>query len=271
MNSLPPHVSESGANSRSVCIPALIFIIILPFSFVLVPSGHASAIAIGSISVTNLTISPSSGMVVFGSPWTAQAFSQAQNSLCGCDSQFNSSVGGTAQADAMVQFAQGHALTDAAGLTLSASDAVNISGAGVMAANAIGQSTLFNTTFSITGGSGPVDVTFSALLNMTQFLFTDPSGVFANDETSFQLSIDGQTALFMDLANQIGSNSTLSDGFSGTLNDTVTLNFDQTYTLFATAEDDPSGYDTPEPPSGSMILLGAALVAAQRVFVTFRT
>jgi len=61
-----------------------------------------------------------------------------------------------------------------------------------------------NTTFSVTGGSGPVDVTFSALLNMTQFLFTDPGGVFAKNETSYQLSIDGQTLLFMDLANQIG-------------------------------------------------------------------
>src|SRR5215831_11278075 len=80
------------------------------------PPIHATAIATGSISVTNLTITPASGTVTYGTPWTAQSFAQAQNSLCGCDSQFNSSVGGTAQADAMVMFAQGHALTDAAGL-----------------------------------------------------------------------------------------------------------------------------------------------------------
>ena len=258
------HSAVASAHVASLCLLLALSVALAP------PPIHATAIATGSVSVTNLTIMPSSGTVAFGRPWTAQSFAQAQNSLCGCDSQFNSSVGGTAQADAMVMFAQGHALTDAAGLTLSASDAVNISNAGVMAANAIGQSTLFNTSFSITGGSGPVDVTFSTLLDMSQFLFTDPGGVFAGNETSFHLSLDGQTVLFMDLANQIGTNSTLSDGFSGSLSDTVTLNFDQTYALFATAEDDPFGYSTPEPPAGSLMLVGAALLAAQRVFVTLR-
>lgn len=268
MNLSARRFPEAIATNGSVQLFSLL--LTLTISLALTPSVQATAMATGTITVTNLTVTPSSGTVVFGSPWTAQAFAQAQNSLCGCDSQFDSSIGGTAKADAMVMFAQGHALTDAAGLTLSASDAVNISNAGVMAANAIGQSTLFNTAFSITGGSGPVDVTFSALLNMAQFLFTDPNGVFARNDTSFQLSIDGQTLLFMDLSNQIGSNATLSDGFSGSLSDTVMLNFDQTYTLFGTAEDDPSGYDTPEPPSGSLLLLGAALLAVQRVVVAVR-
>jgi hypothetical protein len=115
------------------------FTLLLVIALALDPPADATAIATGSISVTSFTITPSSGTVVFGTPWTAESFAQAQNSLCGCDSQFNSKVGGTAQADAMVMFAQGHALTDAAGLTLSAADAVNISSAGVMAANAIGQ------------------------------------------------------------------------------------------------------------------------------------
>src|SRR5271165_825108 len=117
-----------------------------------------------------------------------------------------------------------------------------------MAANAIGQATLFNTTFSVAGGTGTVDVTFSSLVNMSQFLFTDVNGVFAGDETSFSLSLDGQNVLFMDRANQIGSSAALSDGFSGPLSDTLTLNFDQNYTLTATVEDDPYGYSTPEPP-----------------------
>jgi hypothetical protein len=177
MNRLARSVSAmpTFAENASPLSALLLMAVLLVF----VSSTHATAIATGSISVSNLTIAPTSGAAVFGTLWTAQSFAQAQNSLCGCDSQFSSSLGGTAQADAMVAFAQGHALTDAAGLSLSASDAVNISGAGVMAANAIGQSTLFNTTFSITGGTGPVDVTFSALLSMSQFLFTDPAGVFA--------------------------------------------------------------------------------------------
>ena len=242
---------------------------VLVLSLALTPPMHATAIATGSIEVTNFTITPASGTVVFGTLWTADSFAQAQNSLCGCDSQFNSSLGGTAQADAMVMFARAHALTDASGLTLSASDAVNITG-GVMAANTLGQSTLFNATFSITGTTGPVDVTFSALVNLAQSLFTDASGVFAMNDTSYQLTIDGQTVLFMDVSNQIGPSSSFSTSSSGTLTDTMTLNSGQDYSVTAIAQDDPSGYTIPEPPSGSMILMGAALIAAKRVYVTFR-
>lgn len=256
------HSAVASAHVASLCL-------LLALPAVLAPPSHATAIATGSIQVTNFTITPASGTVTFGTLWTADSFAQAQNSLCGCDSQFNSSIGGTAQADAMVMFAQAHALTDASGLTLSASDAVNIT-SGVMAANTLGQSTLFNATFSITGTTGPVDVTFSGLVDLAQFLFTDASGVFAMNDTSYQLTIDGQTVLFMDASNQIGPSSSFSTSSSGTLTDTMTLNSGQDYSLTATAQDDPSGYNLPEPPSGSMILLGAALIAAQRVYVTFR-
>ncbi len=50
----------------------------------------------------------------------------------------------------------------------------------------------------------------------------------------------------------------------------MTLNFDQTYSLNGIAIDDPHDYNLPEPPSGSMLLLGGALIAAQRIFVAFR-
>ena len=239
----------------------------LALSALLIPPLHATAIATGSIQVTNFTITPASGTVVFGGLWTAQAFAQAQNSLCGCDSQFSSSVGGIAQADAAVMFAQAHSLTDASALTLSASDAVNIPG-GVMAANTIGQGDLSN-TFVITGGTGTVDVTFSALVTFAQSLFTDASGVFAMDDTPYQLTIDGQTVLFMDASNQIGASSSFSASSSDTSTDTMTLNFDQSYLLDAYTQDAPSSYNLPEPPSGSLLLMGGALLAAKRIFVPF--
>ena len=244
--------------------------LMLALSVVLAPPLHATAIATASIQVTNFTITPASGMVVFGTLWTAQAFAQAQNSLCGCDSQFNSSFGGTAQADAAVLFAQGHALADGGSLNLSASDALNITG-GVMAANAVGNATLFNTTFSITGGSGPVNVTFSAMLDLTQSLFTDASGVSALSDASYTLSLDGQNVLFMDSFNQIGPSSSWSDSFSGTLSDTITLTFDQPYTLYSSVDGDPYSYNMPEPPTGSLMLLGAAVPLIRRFLMVLRT
>jgi hypothetical protein len=228
------------------------------------PPMHATAIATGSIQVTNFSITAASGTVVFGGPWTAQAFAQTQNSLCGCDSQFNSSVGGTAQADAMVMFAQGHALADAVSLNLSASASASIAGAGVMAANATGQPTIFNTRFSITGGSGPVDVTFSAMVDITQHLFTDAAGVSALSDASYALSLDGQNVLFMDSFNQIGSSSSWSNSFSGSLSDTITLNFDQTYTLYNASDTDETSYNTPEPTTGFLTLLGVSVPLMRR-------
>jgi hypothetical protein len=234
----------------------------------LAPPMHATAIATGSIQVTNFTITPASGTVVFSGLWTAQAFAEAQNSFSCCDSQFSSSAGGIAQADAMVTFAQAHSLTDASALTLSAADAANIP-FGVIAASTIGQGDLSN-TFMITGGTGTVNVTFSALVSFTQVLFTDASGVFAMDDTSYQLTIDGQTVLFMDASNQIGPNSSFSISSSGTSTDSMTLNFGESYFVDSYAQDDPNAYNMPEPPSGSLLLLGATLLAAQRVFVTLR-
>lgn len=247
------------------------FVFLLALSWGAAPLLHATAIATGSISVTNLTITPASGTVTYGKSWTAQAFAQAQNSLCGCDSQFNSSVGGRAQADAMVMLAQGHALADAASLNQSASAVTNISAAGVMAANATGQPTIFNTSFSVTGGSGPVNVTFSAMVDLTQSLFTDAAGVSALSDASYALSLDGQNVLFIDSFNQIGSSSSWSNRFSGGLSDTITLNFNQTYALYSAADTDETSYDTPEPPTGSLMLLGVAAGFVRRFLMAVRT
>ena len=267
MNRSAHYIFQYHTASASWHVVSLVFMLAL--ALVLAPPLHATAIATGSIQVTNFTISPASGTVVFGTLWTAQAFAQAQNSLCGCDSQFNSSLGGTAQADAAVMFAQGHSLADAAALNLSASAAVNITG-GVMAASAVGQATIFNTMFSITGGSGPVDVTFSAMLDLTQSLFTDASGVSALSDASYALSLDGQNVLFMDSFNQIGPSSSWSNSLSGGLSDTITLNFGENYALYGSVETDQSGSNIPEPPTGSLMLLGAAVPLIRRFLVAVR-
>src|SRR4029077_6855748 len=68
---------------------------------------HADAMASSSINFSNLQITPSSGSVSFGGPWTADGFAQAQNSLGELDAPFDSNVGGIASANAAVTFASG--------------------------------------------------------------------------------------------------------------------------------------------------------------------
>lgn len=256
------------AVARVYVVPLLVMLMLLVA--LAPPPLHATAIATGSITITNLTITASTGTVVFGGPWTAQAFAQGQNSLCGCYSQFDSSNGGTAQADAMVMFAHGHALADAASLNMSASAATNVAGAGVMAANATGQPNLFS-TFFITGTSGPVSLTFSAMVDITQSLFTDAAGVSALSDASYSLSLDGQNVLFMNSFNQIGSSSSWSNTFSGTLTDTVILNPDQTYTLTSASDTDETSHDTPEPATGLLTLFGAPVPLIRRFLMAVKS
>jgi hypothetical protein len=239
--------------------------LLLALSAVLAPPSHATAIATGSIQVTNFTVTPASGTVVFGGPWTAQAFAQAQNSLGENVAQFNSSTSGTATADALVTFAQGHSSADAVNVISMGSAGVDITG-GVTVSSAVSQETISN-TFQISGGGGPVNVTFGVLLNSMQNLFTDSSGVFASSEATFTLSVDGQIVLFNDIANQIGPSSSWTNNFSGDLTNIVSLNENQVYqiTLFADPED--GGGTIPEPSSIALALGGAAVGFIRRVIL----
>ncbi len=114
-------------------------------------SVHATAIANSQISFFNLQIIPTSGTVVFLDPWTAEAFAQAQNSLGQFAQQFNSSVGGVAQADALVTFAQGHGIASAVNLTAGADSHGNIPGTTTAQARSTGIGDFFN-SFTIVRG-----------------------------------------------------------------------------------------------------------------------
>ena len=75
----------------------------------------------------------------------------------------------------------------------------------------------------------------------------------------------------MDSSNQVGPSSSWSDSFSGDLSDTITLDFDQNYSLFAVAETDPYGNNfTPEPPTGMLSLLGMSVPLIRRFLMSVR-
>src|SRR5215470_3577423 len=104
---------------------------------------NADALALSSISFSNLRITPTSGTVVFGGAWTSEGFGQAQNSLGALDPEFTSSGGGTSTAAATAPYA--NALGSANGGTLSgtASSADNLAGiTSPTFANSVGQGTL---------------------------------------------------------------------------------------------------------------------------------
>ena len=177
----------------------------------------------------------------------------------GNNAQYNSSLGGLAQASASVQFASAQSSADALNMIEMGSAGVDIPG-GLIAASAVSQETLSN-MFEITGAGGqanvPVKVGFGVLLNSMQSLFTDSSGLFASSEVAFTLSVDGNVVLSY-IANQNGPNGSWTNDFSGNLNGWILVNPDQWYWLYLYGDQEVSG-TTPEPPTIALALAGAAV------------
>jgi hypothetical protein len=150
---------------------------------------HALVIASSDIAFSSLGVAPSGGTLVLVS---ASTFAQAQNSLGDLDAQFDAS-GASASASAGVTYASAQA--QAAGLSGSASALVNLPSSIDAAANSQALSSLL-ATFMITGGVGPVDVSFDALVVYALAVQTDTSGVLGEAEAIFLLQVDGTPVLF---------------------------------------------------------------------------
>jgi hypothetical protein len=217
------------------------------------PRVNATAIANSSVQLTSLAITPASGSILF-SP-TAQSFAQAQNSLGELVTNFDS--GTTASSSANVTWANAAGAADSASQTASAAANVDLPVQG--AASSVGRGTLYDLSFSITGVTGPVSVQFNATLPYSQSLMTDAVGLQATSEVIFDLTIDGQTVLFLDSPQLIGSSSSFSISGSPTLSNSMTLTAGQTYDLYLELDAESSGINAPEPATLSLLLGGTLL------------
>jgi hypothetical protein len=101
-------VSDSHSAVASMHV-ASFYLLMLSLLVALAPQLAATVIVSTDINANSIGIVPSSGMVVFQQPWTAQVYAQAQNSLGQFDAHFDISVGGVAQTEAMVAFADAEA------------------------------------------------------------------------------------------------------------------------------------------------------------------
>lgn len=266
MNRRERSISDFGPSFENVPVLLLFWLLVITLA---PPPIRATAISTGSIQVSDFMMTSSGGTLVFLGPWTAQAFVQVQNSLGENQAQFNSSTGGIAQASAAVQFASAQSTSNAQNVVQSASGGVNILG-GVNAALSDSQATLYN-MFEITGPGGPVNVTSSVTLAYMQRMFTDASGVFANNEVAFTLSVDGMVVLFNQSTNQIGSNYGLwTNNFSSTLTNTIALNENQDYTIYLYADPDFMTSNVPDPPTIALALGGAMAGFIRRLILARR-
>ena len=240
-------------------------------------STYADALAISALNFSNLQITPTTGSVQFAGPWEAGAFAQASNSLGGLDVHFNSSTGGTATADAVVTFASAHGVANASGLVIACGANVNIPGCLPRSASSAARGSLAN-SFTVTGGTGAVDVNISAMLDGMQHVLTDACGELAESEAIFTLDVADSFgnvvfSLSFNSLLSIGRRAELQSMISQAVAGTAHLQFNTEYSIFVETDTESRGITSPTPEPSTMVLLlsGLSFVAGfmrKRITVT---
>jgi len=241
-----------------------------------VPGGAAFAAAMvdSSLTISNLTIKPTSGTVSFELPLSTSATTHAFNSLGEEVFNGNSGSGVDVSAIATVTFAQGTAQAMASTNSVSASASINIPPDGTVLAgvNVPGSDADLSGFFDITGAStNPVGVAFTMQVSGSLSGVSDAAGFLQNGDLTAELDIDGTPLLFdfktlPMLPSVAGINNypnttisvseTLTTPVPTLLNPTVSHFFD----MHADAE--AQAFNVAEPGSLSLLLAGlGALVA----------
>ncbi|TAK99830.1 MAG: RHS repeat protein [Verrucomicrobia bacterium] len=219
---------------------------------------RATATADSQLSFTNLSITPGLGSLVFLTNWTASAFAQAS-----ANSVYNSGPGSqSAQATGDFSTARGDGfIITPFGLDVGASAAANASIPGQTEAsdNATARGGM-SSQFMITGGAGPVNVSFAALVSGSINLFTDNYGQYAEGETIFSFEVNGSPVLFDNSFFSIGPNDSASSSFTTPLNQNLLLQFNTPYFLYLEADAETYVVNAPEPGAVALLLMGSAVL-----------
>ena len=194
-------------------------------------SAHADTISLTSVSLINFQITPSSGTVVLlpsqiGSPTSASG--AVVNSLD--EESGDSSTSPTfSQAFTSVTFASAGGVSELSSMSFSTNTNVTLPGC-ICSAETEGHATL-RLGFMIVGGSGPVNVTFSALTQTIQTLLTDQFSAFAASETRIFLNVIDVATFSFDTRFRIGPNESTVIERQREISEVVTLQFNQQYNV----------------------------------------
>jgi RHS repeat-associated protein len=219
-------------------------------------SARATATASSELSFNNLSITPSAGTLVLLTNWQGAAFAQA-----GVNNQYNSGTPSTANAAGDYSLAQGGAAAlTPLGLSVngSGSASANVPGQITASDDAAGRGSIFG-SFMITGGSGPVDVLFSATALGSLSVFTDTYGESAQAEATFALEVSQNPALFTDHIFTIGPSDSNSQMISDPLTQALTLNYNTAYPIWLEADAEAMVSNIPEPTAWTLLLAGLGL------------
>lgn len=222
-------------------------------------SASADTIALTSVSLTNLQLTSASGTIVFSPPqagFATTASGAATNSF-GEESSNQQQSPTRAEASTNITFASAGGVSDLANRLLSANANVMLSGC-VCSAETEGLA-FIRQSFTITGGTGSVDVTFSALQQTIQNLVTDQFSLFAVSEARISVQVVGVQTFSFDSNLRIGPNELTSLEMQQQLSEVFHLQFGQQYDIvvFVGANSRAGQSEVPEP--ATMVLLVSGL------------
>jgi len=169
-----------------------------------------------------------------------------------------------AQANTSVTFATAGGVADLTNRSLNAHDSVMLSGC-VCRAETEGLAFIFQ-NFTVTGGAGNVDVTFSAMLDTIQNVVTDQFSLFAASEAHFSVQVVGVDTFSFDSHLRIGPNELTSLQMQQQVSDVFHLQFGQQYNLivFVGADSRASQSEVPEPATFVLLFSGLGFLAGSR-------
>jgi hypothetical protein len=229
-------------------------------------SASADTISMTSVSVSSIQLTSTSGTIVFLGPQfgnRAGAFVNASNTTSTGLFQETSNVRSDptrAETTTSITFANAAGLSDFTNSLVSANANIMLSGCVCTAMAEAGAS--LRDTFMITGGTGSVDVTFSALLQTMQSLVTDQFSVFAASDATMNFQVAGVDIFSLDSRLSIGPNGSVTLEMQRQLSQVLTLQFGQQYTLGIFVRANSRGaHEIPEPATVVLLVSGLGFMA----------
>lgn len=231
-------------------------------------SAYADAVSITSVSVSNLQLVPTSGMIVFTTQLSPATVASAVVSD-GFDGPSNRSESPTrSEASINLGFAGASAVSDFTNLSFNANSNIMLSGC-LCTFEAEGFASL-RKTFMVVGGSGNVTVNLSALLETTQTLMTDQFSFGASSLVIVGLQVldpsDFSSVHTFSFSNRLGirppTNLSVTE-LERQLSEIFTLQFNKEYTLVVSviANSEAGQNEIPEPASVVLLVSGLGFMA----------
>ena len=238
-----------------------IFVRVLVFGLLLSASTtvYADAIAITSVSLSNIQFTPAVGSATF-TLTGASARAQAGNSF-GENQDITSNTVPSAQAAANVTFAEASVVANTNN-SISGSASVNVNGDCSCSAGSFSFGILTGTLL-LTGGEGTANVTISGLLSGLTQMQTDEFGEYVEVEWALNVLVNGSSVFSTDFLNtRTGPNSMAGGPFSSQLSRAITLQYGAVNAIEIRLTPRALGInnEVPEPATVALLISGLGLM-----------